>query len=108
MAAGLDVTFSDQSPAAVQMAEDNAARNGFPNAPGLVFGWEQPPVDSGTWDLLFGSDILYDRSAHRPLLTTLQQLLAAGWNRLDWRCRPGQRSGVCGVCNRRWLERSSL
>jgi len=78
MAAGLDVTVSDQSPAAVQMAQDNAARNGFPNAPGLVFGWEHPPVDSGTWDLLFGSDILYYRSAHRPLLTTLQQLLTPG------------------------------
>lgn len=78
MVAGLAVTFSDQSPAAVQMAQENAARNGFPNAPGMVFGWEQPPTGSGTWDFLFGSDILYDRSAHLPLLIALQQLLAPG------------------------------
>jgi len=78
LAAGLVVTFSDQSSAAVQLAQGNAARNGFPDAPGLIFGWEQPPAETGTWDFLFGSDILYDRSAHRPLLVTLQQLLAPG------------------------------
>ncbi|MEY3172592.1 MAG: hypothetical protein RLZZ436_505 [Planctomycetota bacterium] len=76
--AGLAVTFSDQSPAAVQMAQANAERNGYPGACGLVFGWDQPPRDSDGWDFLFGSDILYDRAAHQPLLTSLQQLLQPG------------------------------
>lgn len=78
LAAGLATTFSDHSREAVQMAIENAALNGYPDAAGLVFGWDQPPVELGTWDFLFGSDILYDRAAHHPLLVTLQQLLSPG------------------------------
>ena len=78
LAAGLATTFSDHSPEAVQMALQNAALNGYPHAAGLVFAWHQPPAESGTWDFLFGSDILYDRAAHHPLLITLRQLLSPG------------------------------
>lgn len=78
LAAGLPVTFSDQSSAAVEVAQSNAAHNGFSNVPGLVFGWDDPPTGSGKWDFLFGSDILYDSAGHRPLLRTIRQLLAAG------------------------------
>lgn len=74
--AGLDVTFSDQSPAAVQMACRNAERNGFPSAKGLAFDWQSPP--SSQFDLLFGSDILYDPRGHSPLLITLSRLLNPG------------------------------
>lgn len=78
LAAGLPVTFSDQSSEAVEMALGNAARNGFAEVTGLVFGWDEPPTAEGRWDFLFGSDILYDRSAHGPLLRTIRQLLAPG------------------------------
>jgi predicted nicotinamide N-methyase len=78
LAAGLPVTFSDQSPDAVQMAQNNATRNGFPSVPGLAFDWNEPPIAAGQWDFLFGSDILYDRAAHAPLLATIQQLLYPG------------------------------
>jgi predicted nicotinamide N-methyase len=78
IAAGLPVTFSDQSSAAVEMARGNAARNGFADVPGLVFGWDAPPASEGRWDFLFGSDILYDRAGHEPLLRTIRQLLRPG------------------------------
>ena len=38
----LDVTFSDYVPFAVDLALENAARNGFPHARGLVLDWRQP------------------------------------------------------------------
>jgi predicted nicotinamide N-methyase len=78
LAAGLTVTFSDQSPEAVRLALSNAALNGHPHAQGLVFGWHQPPTQFAPCDFLFGSDILYDRAAHAPLLITLKRLLKPG------------------------------
>ena len=74
--AGLDVTFTDHAPEAVQMAQQNAARNGFPNAEGLIFDWREP-VDR-QFDFIFGSDILYDLAVHEPLLGTLQAVLSPG------------------------------
>lgn len=77
LAAGLSVTFSDQSAAAVAAALRNAERNGFAGAGGLVFGWDDVPVVPG-FDFIFASDVLYDRAGHEPLLHALQQLLLAG------------------------------
>jgi len=70
---GRPVTFSDQSAAAVEMARQNAARNGYSGVPGLVFSWNEPVEQS--FDFMFGSDILYDRSGHGPLLQTLSAML---------------------------------
>ncbi|MFO1000858.1 MAG: methyltransferase domain-containing protein [Planctomycetaceae bacterium] len=72
--AGLDVTFTDHAPEAVRMAQQNAARNGFPNAKGLTFDWRDPV--NHQFDFIFGSDILYDLAVHEPLLTTLQAMLS--------------------------------
>ncbi len=72
--AGLDVTFTDHAPEAVRMAQQNAARNGFPIAEGLIFDWREP-VDR-QFDFIFGSDILYDLAVHEPLLTTLKAMLS--------------------------------
>jgi predicted nicotinamide N-methyase len=72
--AGLDVTFTDHAPEAVQMAQQNAARNGFPNTEGLIFDWRKPV--NRQFDFIFGSDILYDLAVHEPLLTTLQAMLS--------------------------------
>ncbi len=72
--AGLDVTFTDHAPEAVRMAQENAARNGFPDAEGLIFDWRKPV--SRQFDFIFGSDILYDLAVHEPLLTTLDAMLS--------------------------------
>lgn len=71
---GLNVTFTDHAPEAVRMAQQNAARNGFPNAEGLIFDWREPV--NRQFDFIFGSDILYDLAVHEPLLTTLKAMLS--------------------------------
>lgn len=72
--AGLDVTFTDHAPEAVRLAQENAARNGFPDAEGLIFDWREPV--GRQFDFIFGSDILYDLAVHAPLLTTLEAMLS--------------------------------
>lgn len=75
--AGLQVTFSDHSPSAVEMAQNNAALNGYKDVHGLTFDWSVPPEES-PYDFIFGSDILYDAQAHQSLLRTLSTLLSPG------------------------------
>ncbi len=72
--AGHDVTFSDHATAAVRLAVHNAGLNGFHNATGKVFDWQQPPK-SLQYDFVFGSDVLYDAANHQRLLYTIQQML---------------------------------
>ncbi len=74
--AGLDVTFADHAADAVRMAQSNAAQNGFANAAGLTFDWQQPPSEQ--FNFIFGSDILYDSAGHEPLLQTLAAMLSPG------------------------------
>ena len=76
LSTGRSVTFSDQSASAVQMAVQNAVKNGYDGAAGLVFSWAQPVEQQ--FDFLFGSDILYDREGHGPLLRTLSAMLKRG------------------------------
>ena len=79
LACGLDVTFSDYVPLAVDLALENAARNGFPNAKGLVLDWRA--VDQTTCErfpLILAADVTYDRSNIDPLLNVLDQMLAPG------------------------------
>lgn len=71
---GLNVTFTDHAPEAVRMAQENAARNGFPDVEGLIFDWREPVTRQ--FDFIFGSDILYDLAVHEPLLTTLHAMLS--------------------------------
>jgi predicted nicotinamide N-methyase len=65
--AGLKVTFSDRVPLAVQMAVENAIRNGHEGAEGCA----------GAFPTLLASDVLYDPRLHEPLLRTISGLLAA-------------------------------
>jgi predicted nicotinamide N-methyase len=76
LAAGWEVTFSDYVPQAVQLAQENAARNGFDRARGLVFDWSSPPALQ--FPRIIAADVTYDRALLRPLLTALEKLLAPG------------------------------
>ncbi len=69
---GLQVTFSDYNPLAVELALENARRHGYENAQGLVVDWRDPPTQS--YDVLLASDVIYDRALHQPLLNTLRAL----------------------------------
>lgn len=71
---GHRVTFSDVVPDAVKLAIANAALNGFSTSEGLVLNWSNP-VDR-KFDLIIGSDVLYEVSSHTPLMQTLDSMLA--------------------------------
>lgn len=87
--AGHAVTFSDHASAAVELAISNAALNGFSDATGMVFDWNQPPTEE-KYDLIIASDILYETSSHKPLLNTIQTMLSK--NGAAW-------IGECGRAN---------
>lgn len=72
--AGHRVTFSDHASVAVATAISNAALNGFPGAPGLIFDWRQPP--DSVFDFVVASDVLYEVSSHASLLATLHKMLS--------------------------------
>lgn len=74
--AGLQVTFSDLVPAAVQLSLQNAADNACGRGAGMVIDWCHPP--DRRFDLLLASDVLYDAENHQPLLTTIDTMLADG------------------------------
>lgn len=78
LARGLQVTFSDHMEQAIQLALYNARRNGFQHARGLRLDWHQPPhvAPAERYSAILGSDILYNRGNHGPILKTLGHLLA--------------------------------
>lgn len=76
LATGLDVTFSDYVPLAVQLAIENAARNGFPGAAGMVLDWREPRTDR--FPLILGADVTYDRTHFPHLLGVVEAMLAPG------------------------------
>jgi predicted nicotinamide N-methyase len=84
LACGLDVTFSDYVPLTVELALENAARNGFASrATGLVLDWhaDHSPA-SERFPHILAADVTYDRANLDPLLAVLDHWLApagAAW-----------------------------
>jgi SAM-dependent methyltransferase len=76
LAAGYEVTFSDYVPQAVELALENAARNGLSGARGLVLDWRRPL--SLQFPFIVAADVTYDRTNLAPLLDTLDRMLAPG------------------------------
>ena len=72
---GMDVTYSDYSAPAVEQAVLNAAANGFADSKGLVLDWNFPTDQQ--FDFIFGSDILYDKANHGPVLNVLKNMMPA-------------------------------
>jgi predicted nicotinamide N-methyase len=76
LACGLDVTFSDYVPLAVELACENAARNGFSHPKGTVLDWRQPREER--FELIVAADVTYDRTNLPALLNVLERMLTAG------------------------------
>lgn len=74
--AGLDVTFSDVVPHAVELAASNAAINGFPQASHHTIDWQAAP--NTTYDVLLASDVLYDENQHVGILKFAKAVLKPG------------------------------
>jgi predicted nicotinamide N-methyase len=75
LARGYTVTFSDYVPMAVELALENAERNGLAaKARGLVLDWrEPPPMKVG---VLIAADVLYERAKNPILVNLLEKILA--------------------------------
>jgi predicted nicotinamide N-methyase len=76
LAAGLDVTFSDYVPMAVELAIENAARNGFRDVPGMILDWRSAGGGTERYELILASDVTYDRANLDPLLDVLDAKLS--------------------------------
>jgi predicted nicotinamide N-methyase len=74
LASGLDVTFSDYVPKAVELALENANRNGYAGGHGLVLDWREPPHEQ--WPVILAADVTYDRTHIDLLLNVLDRMLA--------------------------------
>lgn len=103
LARGLNVTFSDYEPKAVDLALFNARRAGYSNAKGLVVDWRTPPDQQ--FELIWGCELLYEDRNHEPLLRLTKSMLASegtawfvdgGRMRAErfWKLIPG--NGLCG------------
>ncbi len=83
---GWQVSFSDYIPLAMELACENALRNGFSRGEKLFVDWREPPVLD--FDVVLASEILYDRSLHPPILQTLQNIVKPGG--YVWLADPGR------------------
>jgi predicted nicotinamide N-methyase len=76
-ALGGQVVQTDHGAEALALAAANAARNGIDGTTQRVADWRSWP-DLGRFDLIAGSDLLYDADLHAPLLDVLDRSLAPG------------------------------
>jgi predicted nicotinamide N-methyase len=75
LACRLDVTFSDYVPLAVELALENAVRNGFRGGKGLVLDWRLPEGEQ-RFPFIVAADVTYDRTNIDALLNVLDARLA--------------------------------
>ncbi len=73
---GADITASDYHPLAETFLVRNAAQNNLPPIPFKRLDWAMPDATLGRFDLIVGSDILYERG-HAELLAGVLQRHAA-------------------------------
>ncbi|MEN0064342.1 MAG: methyltransferase domain-containing protein [Myxococcota bacterium] len=58
---GADITATDQHPEASSFLEANVALNGGPPIPFRRAGWTEMHGGGGTFDVIIGSDVLYEQ-----------------------------------------------
>jgi len=67
------VTFSDNRTEAVELSLRNALQNGFTRCRGMLLDWFDPPPE--TCDVILGSEVIYERKYHRPILDLVAAML---------------------------------
>lgn len=73
LARGDSVTFTDYRSEAVDLAVENARRNGFPDVAGLQLDIRQPIAEQ--YPVVLGCDVIYERALHRPVLSLIRSML---------------------------------
>jgi len=76
-AKGAEVVQTDFIPEALQLAEQNARINGIRKIQRVLADWRKFPLDD-RFDLIIGSDILYEPTLHRFLKEIFQNNLKPG------------------------------
>ena len=71
--AGLQVVFTDYSPAALALASHNAHLNGFDRFETKYLDWQDPARES--FDLVLGADVLYESRCLSDVLRVLDRML---------------------------------
>jgi predicted nicotinamide N-methyase len=74
---GARVLQTDLFPEALALARWNARRNGVGGIRYLAMDWRRWSL-RGRFDLIFGSDLLYERGLHAPLQAVFERNLAVG------------------------------
>lgn len=74
---GAEVVQSDHAAEALELCRRNAALNGIEGVRQVLADWTDWTMQD-RFDLIIGSDILYDGSAHAPIINVLDAALAAG------------------------------
>ncbi|MBL4884270.1 MAG: methyltransferase domain-containing protein [Planctomycetaceae bacterium] len=87
LAAGMNVTFSDNQPEALKLAGYNAKQNGFKNYQLCLYDWLNPPRIE-PFPIVIASDVLYEERFHEPLLNVLDQVTTSDGE--TWIADPGR------------------
>lgn len=74
---GADITASDLHPLAGAFLQANVALNHLPPIRFHRGDWRHGDVDLGSFDLIIGSDLLYDRALPSPLAAFIERHMAA-------------------------------
>jgi predicted nicotinamide N-methyase len=79
-AGAVEVVQTDYQPAALALCAHNAAENGVTDGVTRALAdWRRFPADLGQpFDVVLGSDVLYERTLHADLLALLPTLVAPG------------------------------
>ncbi len=86
--AGAEAVQSDFSSEALRFTRVNCRRNGVPEEPTLLADWRQFPAEAGTFDLILGADILYEKTLHPYLERIFETALNPGGE--VWLADPGR------------------
>jgi predicted nicotinamide N-methyase len=106
--AGGRVLATDWSPEAVRFAAENAQRNGV-NIDTMLVDWAAPEaiVARGPWQLVIGSDVLYERRNVDQMLDLLPRLVDRSGE--VWLADPGRMASMDFLerCGRDWTRQTT-
>lgn len=77
LAEGMQVTFSDNRPEALQLSSFNARQNALLSFELLLLDWLNPPAVA-PFPRVIASDVLYERKFHAPLLSLIPVVTQPG------------------------------
>lgn len=75
---GADVTATDHHPEAANFLDANVGLNGGPPIPFRRVGWTDPDCGMGTFDVIIGSDVLYEQQHPEALSGLVERHAAPG------------------------------